>query len=241
MAEVTTSAVEPDRLRSLLGTGKLVRAFLSGAVWLSTLFLGAGTLHWLCGWIFVLVYGGCIATVVLALRHWNPELMAARLKWRRKNTQAFDKIFFAIHIPLTGSIPAIAGLDVVRFHRSSMPFWIMAPATVLFLFSCGLILWTLMANPWAEQTVRIQADRDQRVVSSGPYRFVRHPMYVGALAMYPAMACMLGSMMALAVAGIVMLAFVWRTAREDRMLHRELPGYEAYARLTRYRLIPGIW
>ena len=241
MADVTTSASDLPRRASPLGTGKLVRAFASAVVWLSTLFLGAGTVHWLRGWIFALIYGGCITALVLALRHWNPDLMAARLKWRHKDTKTFDKVFLAIHIPFTASMPAIAGMDVVRFRWSSMPSWIEAPAIALLLLAIGMIMWALKANPWAEQTVRIQVDRDQRVVSSGPYRFVRHPMYVGALTLYPAMACMLGSMAALAVAGVVMLAFVWRTAREDRTLRRELPGYEAFARVTKYRLVPGIW
>ena len=76
---------------------------------------------------------------------------------------------------------------------------------------------------------------------SDPIEWFGTTMYVGALAMYPAMAGMLGSMLALAIAGLVMIAFVWRTAREDRTLRSELPGYEAYATRTKFRLVPGIW
>ena len=241
MPYASTSATESVRHRSTLGLGKWVRAPVFVVLWMSTLFLGAGTLHWMRGLTFATVYCGSVTAVVLMVRHWNPDLMAARLKLRHKDTKAFDKVFLFIHISLTSVMPGVAGLDTVRFHWSSMPAWIEAPAITQFLLSLALIAWTLKENPWAEQTVRIQVDRGHRVACSGPYRVVRHPMYVGALAMYPAMAGMLGSMLALAIAGLVMIAFVWRTAREDRTLRSELPGYETYAGSTKYRLVPGIW
>ena len=208
---------------------------------MSTLFLAAGTVHWTRGWVFAIVYSGSVAAVSLAASHWNPDLMKERLAWGHKDTKPFDKVFIAIHFSLTGVIPAIAGLDAVRFRWTSMPAWTVVPGVVLLLLAMALIAWTLKSNPWAEETVRIQADRDQRVVRTGPYRIVRHPMYVGALVMYPAMAGILGSMLALAIAALEMVAFLWRTAREDRTLRSELPGYEEYARVTKYRLVPGIW
>jgi len=238
MADATTG---PVRQRSTLGWGKWVRQSVFIVLWMSTLFLGAGTLHWTRGWIFAIVYCASVAIVVLAVHHWNPNLMETRLKLRHKDTKAFDKVFLFVDLSLTGIMPGIAGLDTVRFHWSSMPAWIAAPTIVLLLLSLALIAWALKENPWAEQTVRIQVGRGHYVVGSGPYRVVRHPMYVGALAMYPAMAGMLGSMLALAIAGFIMLAFVWRTAQEDHTLRRELPGYEAYAGVTKYRLVPGIW
>jgi protein-S-isoprenylcysteine O-methyltransferase Ste14 len=238
MADATTQTTEPVR-RSLLG--RWVRAFGFGVLWISTAFLGAGTLHWIRGWIFAIVYCGSVVAIVCAVHHWNPALMEARLKVRHKDTKAFDKVFLFIHFSLTGLMPCVAGADTVRFHWTSMPAWIEAPAIILFFLAMVLIAWTLKENPWAVHTVRIQEDRGQRVACSGPYRVVRHPMYVGALAMYPAMAGMLGSMLALAIAGLVMIAFVWRTAREDRILRSELAGYEAYASATKFRLVPGIW
>jgi protein-S-isoprenylcysteine O-methyltransferase Ste14 len=236
-----STAADPVHHRTTAGWCKWLRAFAFGALWMSTLFLGAGTLHWMRGWVFAVVYCGSIVTVVLAVHHWNPDLMVARLKMRHKDTKAFDKVFLFIHFLLTGVMPGVAGLDTVRFHWTSMPVWIEAPAIILFLLAMALIAWTLKENPWAVHTVRIQQDRGQRVACSGPYRVVRHPMYVGALAMYPAMAGMLGSMLALTIAGLIMIAFVWRTAREDQTLRGELPGYEAYATKTKYRLAPGIW
>jgi protein-S-isoprenylcysteine O-methyltransferase Ste14 len=99
----------------------------------------------------------------------------------------------------------------------------------------------MMVNPYAETTVRIQIDRDQKVVTSGPYRIVRHPMYVGGILMYPGIAFILGSMWALALSASIAILMVWRTALEDRTLRGELPGYEEFAAVTRYRLIPWLW
>jgi len=97
-----------------------------------------------------------------------------------------------------------------------------------------------MVNPYAETTGRIQADPDQKVVTSGPYRIVRHPMYVGGILMYPAIALILGSMWALALSVVIAILMVWRTVLEGRTLGRELPGYEEFAAFTRFRLIPKL-
>jgi len=89
--------------------------------------------------------------------------------------------------------------------------------------------------------VRIQKERNQTAVTTGPYRYVRHPMYVGAIVMFPATGLALGSWWAVAIGGVLSLLFVWRTAMEDRVLLRELPGYQEFAAATRYRLVPGVW
>jgi protein-S-isoprenylcysteine O-methyltransferase Ste14 len=139
------------------------------------------------------------------------------------------------------SQPVVAGLDAVRFRWSSMPF-----ATVylgLALLACGmaLIAWAMAVNPFAERSVRIQSERGQTTVTTGPYRIVRHPMYLGALMMFPATGLVFGSWWTVVIGIILALLFVWRTGMEDRFLFRELPGYPQFAATTRYRLLPGIW
>ena len=227
--------------RARLAPAKLLQFGLFLVVWLSTLFIAAGTLHWKRGWLFVAVYAVSMTAIGLAVEHWNPGLMVARTNRRHKDTKQFDKVFLRLHCALTGLLPALAGLDAVRFRWSSMPEWTAPVSVGLFLLASILIAWTLAVNPWAEFSVRIQTDRGHHVVSSGPYRYVRHPMYVGSLVMYPAMAGMLGSMWALALTGITVVLFVWRTSREDATLREELPGYREYAAETHYRLVPGLW
>jgi protein-S-isoprenylcysteine O-methyltransferase Ste14 len=115
------------------------------------------------------------------------------------------------------------------------------PGVIVFALAMALVGWTLAVNRHAETTVRIQTDRGHAVVTWGPYRFVRHPMYVGAIFMYAGTPLVWGSVAALGISSAIILLFVWRTVLEDRMLQRELPGYVEYAARTRFRLIPGLW
>ena len=182
-----------------------------------------------------------VSTIGLVVKHYNPRLLEARAKWRRKDTKPFDRIFLAIFFPLLMIQPPLAGLDAVRYRWSSVPFAFVYVGAILFALSVVVIAWALAVNPYAESTVRIQTDRGQTVVTSGPYRFVRHPMYAGFVPMYLALPLVWGSVWALVLAVAIILLLIWRTAREDQTLRQELPGYEEYAARTRYRLLPGVW
>jgi protein-S-isoprenylcysteine O-methyltransferase Ste14 len=122
-----------------------------------------------------------------------------------------------------------------------MPFAFVYVGAALFAASLVLIGWVMVVNPYAETSIRIQSDRGQTVITFGPYRFVRHPMYVGTMLMGVANPLVWGSVWALAVSGVISLLFLWRTAMEDQTLRKELTGYDEYAGQTRYRLLPGVW
>lgn len=208
---------------------------------LGSLFGAAGRLNWIRGWIAVAMWVVGVSTIGLVVKHYNPRLLEARAKWRRKDTKPFDRIFLAIFFPLLMIQPPLAGLDAVRYRWSSVPFAFVYVGAILFALSVVVIAWALAVNPYAESTVRIQTDRGQTVVTSGPYRFVRHPMYAGFVPMYLALPLVWGSVWALVLAVAIILLLIWRTAREDQTLRQELPGYEEYAARTRYRLLPGVW
>ena len=236
----TESEVKPLRPKSS-GARRVIQNFVFMAFWIAVVFGSAGRLGWIRGWICVTAYVISMTIAGLLVRRRNPGLLEARAHWRRRDTKPFDKVFLAVYLPLTLIQPALAGLDAVRFGWSSMPFATVYAGLALFAMAMSLITWAMMVNPHAESTVRIQTDRDHKPVTSGPYRIVRHPMYVGAILMYPAAALMFGSVWALALSAGMAILFVWRTVLEDRTLRRELPGYEQFATLTRYRLIPGLW
>jgi len=241
-----TLQVQPIQRESKLrkyGVDRLLQGLVFGVFWIALLFGSAGTLHWLRGWICTVSYIVTLLAVGIVLWRVNPGLIAARAKWRQtRGTRRFDKIILPIYFVLAIAQPAIAALDAVRFRWSSMPFWTIYAGLAVFFFGILFIALPMALNLWAEATVRIQTDRGQHVVSTGPYRIVRHPMYVGMILMYFSVALMLGSIWALAMGAVMALLLVIRTAFEDGMLRRELPGYEEYATaVTRWRLLPGIW
>jgi protein-S-isoprenylcysteine O-methyltransferase Ste14 len=227
-----------------MSLGRRIRTCFQGftiyAWWLLCLFGSAGQLTWIRGWICTVLYLGGLHTCRAVLKKLNPELLEQRDTAIRKDTKPFDKIFLRLFLSLTIIQPIIAGLDA-RFNSAPIPFWTVYPGIVQFIVSATLITWVLVENPHAESSVRIQKDRGHTVVASGPYRFVRHPMYVGLVQLHQAMALMLGSTWTMALAGLITILFLWRTALEDQTLRRELPGYEEYTTVTRYRLMPGIW
>ena len=120
-----------------------------------------------------------------------------------------------------------------------MPVYV--AAYVVLVVAYGLVLWAMWTNRFFSSVVRIQTDRGHHVVHDGPYRFVRHPGYVGAILLGLASAVALGSLWALIPAGLMAMAVIVRTALEDATLKRELPGYAEYASRVRYRLLPGVW
>jgi len=209
---------------------------------LTALFGGAGTIYWERGWFAVAVAAAGTAAMGIIARHFNADLMDhAHSNFREKDTKPFDKIIQSLLVTADALQLAVAGMDAERFHWSSMPFALVYIGMLIFVMAISVITWSLSVNRFAERSVRIQTDRGHEVVDSGPYAIVRHPLYVGLMLMFLAAPLLLGSFWALTVTAIVFVLFSVRTAAEDRVLLRELPGYEQYATRTRYRLLPGVW
>lgn len=227
-----------------MSLGRRIKTLFQGlavfAWWLVFLFGSAGQVRWTRGWICTVLYLGALHASRTVLKKLNPGILEQRQAATRQDTKPFDKIFMRLFLSLTIVQPIVAGLDM-RFNGASMPFWMVFPGILSFISAAVLITWVLVKNPHAESSVRIQKDRGHTVVSSGPYRFVRHPMYVGLIQLHQSMAMILGSVWTMGLAALVTVLFLWRTALEDQTLRRELPGYEEYTTVTRYRLMPGIW
>jgi protein-S-isoprenylcysteine O-methyltransferase Ste14 len=159
-----------------------------------------------------------------------------------EGAKMWDRVLLSIYIVVAMAIFVVAGLDAGRFHWSdTVPLWLQVVGLVAFVISFAFDIWAIAVNNFYSRVVRIQEDRGQYVVTDGPYRFVRHPSYVGSIASWLCTALALGSWWALLPAVLVGLVFVVRTALEDRTLHEELPGYVEYAQRVRYRLLPGVW
>jgi protein-S-isoprenylcysteine O-methyltransferase Ste14 len=221
-----------------------IKTFLQGSAliiwWVALLFGGAGRVTWSRGWICTVLYLGGFYTTRAVLNRLNPELLKQRQAAIREDTKPFDRIVLRLLLSFTIVEPLVAGLDF-RWNGASTPFWMVYPGIVSFIGAAIMITWVLVKNPHAESSVRIQSDRGHCVIASGPYRFVRHPMYAGLIQLHQSLALMLGSTWTVALAALITILFLWRTALEDRTLRQELPGYEEYTTVTRYRLMPGIW
>ncbi len=210
------------------------------ALWGAVLFLAAGTPDWLRAWLWLGASVTMFAINGVVLARVNPEVIAARSKIP-KGTKGFDKVFAAAYTLLLFVLAVVAGLDAARHHWTGMGPWSAVVGVVLLLLADVPIAWSMAVNPFLETTVRIQAERGHRAVNVGPYRYVRHPMYVGCILQNLVLPLVLGSVWTFVPAGVIAILFVVRTALEDATLRRELPGYLEFARQTRYRLMPGLW
>ncbi len=135
----------------------------------------------------------------------------------------------------------LATLDAGRLSWSRVPLSIVILGYVLIIAGFAVTTWAQAVNPFFEPGVRLQRERGQRVVKSGPYAIVRHPGYFGALLIFAGLALALGSWWALVPAAWASAILVFRTRREDTLLRAALDGYADYARRIRFRLVPGLW
>lgn len=204
------------------------------------LFFSAGNFSWREAWIyvgFVVIYQ---VAYVLVLIRTNPSVLNERGKLAKSGTKGFDLVYFISYIPVTYTGLLIAGLDK-RFGWSAVPWWTVVIGCGLLVPSFFIGLYALAVNPYFECTVRVQHDRNQVVVRSGPYRYVRHPGYLALIMSLVSVPLILRSWWAALPYGFVIVMVLARTALEDLTLQRELPGYRDYASGTRFRLFPYIW
>ncbi len=204
------------------------------------LFGAAGRVDWIEPWILSLLYGAFLLAFVLWATFRAPGLMEER-SHVAANVKSWDKVISAIYTVLLVTMLITAGLDAGRFHWSKMPVWLEVVG-VLGLIPIGAwLMWIMSVNTYLSRWARIQDDRGQQVITVGPYRYIRHPMYACTLFFIIFIGFLLGSWWALIPGGLIVVLYIVRTALEDRMLHAELPGYREYAARVRYRLLPGIW
>jgi protein-S-isoprenylcysteine O-methyltransferase Ste14 len=223
----------------------LIRSFVSLAVtWLvmgAGLFFPAGTVQWLHGWLFLAVF--LLLTLVAMAWLWrvNPDIFVARSRLTGQGTKGWDRVMLALLLASFVAVLIVAGLDDGRFHWAPAPEWAVLFGYIVLLAGFFGTAWAQAVNRHFEPSVRIQSDRDHRVITTGPYALVRHPGYIFSSVLTFGIALALGSLWALLPAPLVVAAFVVRTRLEDATLQRELPGYAAYAAQVRYKWVPGVW
>jgi protein-S-isoprenylcysteine O-methyltransferase Ste14 len=203
-------------------------------------FLPAGDIGWVPGWIFVAALVIAFGASGLVIAKVNPVIFRARSRFQ-PGTERWDLPLVAVILTaMTVTIP-VASFDAGRAHWSQVPLWLVVIGYVALLGGIAVTAWAQAVNPFFEPGVRIQSERHQRVIDSGPYGFVRHPGYSAAIAMFLGISLALASWWGLVPAAIASVLLAVRTAWEDRLLHDKLSGYREYAGRVRARLVPGIW
>ncbi|MCC7207848.1 MAG: isoprenylcysteine carboxylmethyltransferase family protein [Anaerolineae bacterium] len=236
-----TASVQPHRrVIDRNGVRRIIQVVATLLIVGVLLFLSAGTFNWPGAWTYLVIYALALAVNAYFMYRTNPALINERGK-RHADTKAWDRTLVRVMTPLSFSLPILAGLDVRNGWTGQPAAWVIVGGAALVLFGNLIAMAAILANPFFETTVRIQADREHRVVSSGPYRLVRHPGYVGLIVYFAGMPLVLGTWVAAIPALGLIAAMILRTALEDRTLQAELPGYADYARRVTYRLLPGIW
>jgi protein-S-isoprenylcysteine O-methyltransferase Ste14 len=204
------------------------------------LFWAAGRVDWWPGWAALAVMlGWILATGILVVRV-NPGWLAERLG-PQKGAKRWDVVIMSL-LGLAQLVRYIvAGLDA-RYHwTTGVPVAAQAGALMVCVAGYAMVVWAMATNLFFSQIVRIQTERGHTVVTGGPYQYVRHPGYVGAILYELAVPILLASRWAMLASGVSVGLLVVRTALEDRMLQAELAGYREYALRVRDRLLPGVW
>ena len=206
------------------------------------LFGAAGTLYWRDGWWFMALFIGAGVAITVWLAGYDPGLLAARMNVRRQEGQPlWDRLVIRLVHLIYWSWIVLMGLDGSRFGWSTLPDWLIWVGRAGMLVGFWGIYRTFRENSFGAPIVRIQAERGHKVISTGPYAIVRHPMYASAAVLLVGMALALNSAWGALAAVFMEFGLTLRIRGEERVLREGLPGYAEYTQRVHYKLIPLIW
>ena len=225
----------------------MLRTAVQSALWIGSmglcLFLGAGNWVWPQAWAFVAIYFfGSLGFAAYYVKR-DPALLKSRMEpLKDKGAPWWDRVFLLTFVAIWYGWLVFMGLDTQRWHLTEqMPIAANAIGGALIVVGFLATITVFNANSFAEPTVRLQSDRGQHVIDTGPYALVRHPMYAAAILYLFGMPLLLGSRWGLLVPPLFIVAVSLRAIGEENKLARELPGYAEYMSRVPYRLIPFVW
>jgi protein-S-isoprenylcysteine O-methyltransferase Ste14 len=201
------------------------------------LLVSAGKIDWIYAWLYII---SSLLVIIINAFIFPPELISERGR-KKENVEKWDKLISGLITFPWLALYIVSGLDI-RFGLSlELASWIHITGLVIYVLGNAFVSWAMISNIYFSTAVRIQYDRGHTVSIGGPYRFMRHPGYMGMIIYLLATPIILGSIWALIPASLTVILFIIRTAFEDNTLKNKLEGYKEYAERVKYRLIPGIW
>ena len=218
----------------------LIRETMGIVMAVLILFLCANRWDWLWGWATVIVLALWVGATALTVIPTHPELLAER-RGPRKGAKTWDTAIMSIVGVIILTVYVVGGLDVRYGWTIGFPVAAQIAGVILAVLGYALFVWATASNAFFSQIVRIQKERGHSVATGGPYKFVRHPGYVGSILAYVGTPIILGSGWAILLGIVSVILMIVRTVLEDKTLLTELDGYQAYAARVRYRLLPGVW
>jgi protein-S-isoprenylcysteine O-methyltransferase Ste14 len=221
-------------------TRYIIREIIGLVVMGIALFWSAGRIDWWPAWAAILVMMTWITATAIIILYCNPDLLAERLG-PRKGAKTWDTLIMSLLGLIQLARYIIAGLDQRYSWTSDFPIAVQVVGLAVCILGYLLVVWATFSNTYFSQIVRIQTERGHTVATGGPYRYVRHPAYIGAILYELAVPVLLASWYALVVSILNVILILIRTFLEDQTLQAELKGYDEYTRQVRSRLLPGIW
>jgi len=218
----------------------IIRSVLAVLLLFFLIFVPAGTLNWPEAWTFLVLYFSSVIGLLVWMKKKAPGLLKERMA-KKKDAKTWDKIIISLYSLFLVVLLVVPGLDAVRFRWSRIPLFLKMLAFIGYVPAVGFAFWAVKENAYLSDVVRIQKDRGHTVCTTGPYRYVRHPMYAGIILVMICLPLSLGSLYSYIPSFMIVVLFVIRTALEDKTLKEELPGYREYTKKVRFRLLPGIW
>jgi protein-S-isoprenylcysteine O-methyltransferase Ste14 len=232
--------MDESNQREKLGIRLYLKSISIFLVFILVTFLAAGTLTYWQGWVFNGLNILFILLTYLLLID-RKDVIKERLK-PGEGIKSWDRLYYMVSTPLFFVMFIVSILDAARFSwRPTVPFLMMILGIFLYCLGQTILLWAKRTNRFFSSVVRIQHDRNQTVCTDGPYRFIRHPGYLGGLIFTIGTPLLLGSYWGLLPAVLSVIVLIWRTRLEDITLRKELPGYTLYTTQVKKRLIPYLW
>jgi protein-S-isoprenylcysteine O-methyltransferase Ste14 len=204
------------------------------------LFWAAGRIDWWPAWAALAVMSAWIAAMAVTVFRISPDLLAERLG-PRKGAKPWDTAIMSLLGVIQLVRYIVAGLDRRYGWTGGFPLSAQIAALIICVLGYTLFVWATVSNAYFSQIVRVQSERGHTAATGGPYRYVRHPAYIGTILFEVAVPVLLASWWSLIASVVTVILIILRTALEDRTLQAELTGYVDYARQVRHRLLPGIW
>ena len=238
--DTTKAPLHGQSRGAVFGVKGLARFAVAMALTAVLLFAPAGRWDWGMGWACLGVLATCVCVNIIVLKRVNPEVIAERLRGT-EGAKTWDLALSSVMGVFVLATLVVAGLDERFGWSPHIALSLQIGGLLVVVLGNLVFLWTMAVNKFCSKLVRVEPDRGHYVVTAGPYRYVRHPGYVGWTLMWGILPLVLGSLWAFVPAALVLGLILVRTALEDKTLKEELDGYEAYARQVRHRLVPGVW